>query len=262
MRAPETRLSEIMETAVVSVNVHEDQEEVAQQVARYDFLAIPVVDEQHKLLGIITYDDIIDVVREEATEDAHRIAAVEPLTDSYLRTGLLTLAWKRGVWLTILFVGAVATAFALKHYEPQLDTWKWLMFFVPLVVSCGGNTGNQSATLIITSLNSGDVALGDWLRIAGRELVVGAILGACLGVCGMLVAGIVSPDTRDLTSIWVLPLTIATVVVFGSLIGSMLPLFFLRLGLDPALMSNPFVAGIIDILGIVIYINVAYVLLS
>lgn len=100
------------------------------------------------------------------------------------------------------------------------------------------------------------------MRIAGRELVVGTILGACLAVCGMMVAGIVSPDTRDWTSIWVLPLTIATVVVFGSLIGSMLPLFFLRLGLDPALMSNPFVAGIIDILGIVIYINVAYVLLS
>jgi len=203
---------------------------------------------------------VIDVVREEATEDAHRIAAVSPLEEGYLDTHLLTLVWKRGMWLFILFIGALLTAFALKAYDRQLDTWIWLVAFIPLVISSGGNTGSQSATLIITALTTGDIALGDWLRVVLREFLMGLFLGGFLGVIGFF-AALLTTSGIGVTDALVIPITLLLVVVCGTLCGSVLPLLFQRLGLDPALMSNPFVAGIIDILGIVIYVNVAMALL-
>ncbi|HEY6564665.1 MAG TPA: magnesium transporter [Pirellulaceae bacterium] len=259
---PQTPLSEIMETGLVTAEVDDDQEEVAEKVARYDLLAIPVVDAERTLLGIITYDDIIDVLHEEAVEDAHRSAAVAPLEDTYFETDVVTMAWKRGLWLTILFVGALATAFSLRYYDRHLDQWQWLVLFLPLVVSCGGNTGNQSATLIITGLTRRDIRPKDWLRVMRRELVMGLILGLFLGMCGLVTATAVCSETRTTHAMWVLPLTVMIVVVTGSLVGSLLPLAFSGVGLDPALMSNPFVAGIIDIVGIVIYLNVAWVFLA
>ena len=250
-------LGDIMETGLVTARASDDQEEVAEKVARFDLLAIPVVDEQHRILGIITHDDIIDVVREEATEDAHRSAAVEPLDESYLRTRLMTLAWKRGVWLFVLFLAALLTAWVLKYYDKSvLQEWTWLAFFIPLVISSGGNTGNQSATLIITGLRTGDIELADWLKVMRRELIMGLILGGALALCGCFAAWLLEPDT-----IFVLPLTLISVVICGALVGSVLPLVFERIGLDPALMSNPFVAGIIDIVGIVIYMQIALMLL-
>jgi magnesium transporter len=262
MGKPNTRLKDIMETGLVTVEAGDDQEEAARKAARFDLLAIPVVDEERNMLGIITVDDIIDVVREEATEDAHRSAAVTPLEGSYLKTGLVALAWKRGVWLIILFVAALLTAIALKHYNQRLAAWPWLALFVPLVISTGGNTGNQSATLIITGLTSDDIQLTDWRRVIVREILVGMLLGSFLGVCGLVVAAAVSAEARSASSLWVVPLTVMAVVVCGSVLGSLLPLFFKRIGLDPALMSNPFVAGLIDIIGIVIYLNVAALLLG
>jgi len=263
MGRPDTRLSEIMETGLVTAEVDDDQEEVAQQVARYDLLAIPVVDVQHKMLGIITYDDIIDVVREEATEDAHRSAAVEPLEEGYLETGLLVLAWKRGVWLALLFFAALLTAYALHTYQADLENWPWLVLFVPLVISCGGNTGSQSATLTITALTIGDITLADWRRVVWRELLMGLLLGTCLGLFALIsVYMLVEDEAKHLpNAIWVVPLTILAVMVCGATSGTLLPLMFQRLGLDPALMSNPFVAGLMDIVGILIYLNVAQLLL-
>ncbi len=257
LKRPETKLSDIMETELITVDVDDDQEVVAQKVAKFDLLAIPVVDEQHRMLGIITYDDVIDVVLEEAAEDAHRIGAVDPLEESYLRTSLLTLSWKRGIWLAVLFVFALVTAFALKSYEEQLDKWKWLVFFVPLIISSGGNSGSQSATLIITALVRGDIEVKDWWTVVIRELLSGLILGGSLAAMGFLAAYFVDP-----AAMWVLPLTIILVVICGTFFGSVLPLTFQRLGLDPALMSNPFVAGLIDIVGIVIYLNLAIALLG
>ena len=259
MGRPETRLSELMETDLVTAHVLDDQEEVAQKVARYDLLAIPVVDEERRMVGIITHDDVMDVVREEATEDAHRIAAVNPLEHSYLRTRILTLGWKRGIWLTILFFAAMLTALALQHYESNLSNWEWLVLFIPLVISAGGNSGSQSATLIITALSTGDIALSDWVRVIWREFLMGALLGVFLAVIGFGAALLMAPDQR---SALVVPITLVLVVLCGTLSGSILPLTFQRLGLDPALMSNPFVAGIIDIVGIVIYMNVALMLLK
>ncbi len=256
-------LGDIMETGLVTAKVTDDQEEVAERVARFDLLAIPVVDEQHRILGIITHDDIIDVVREEATEDAHRSAAVEPLDESYLRTGLSTLVWKRGIWLFVLFLAALLTAWVLQHYdESVLRKWTWLAFFIPLVISSGGNSGNQSATLVITGLRTGDIELTDWLKVMRRELVMGLVLGSALAVCGYFAAWLLEPQASiTKATLFVMPLTVVSVVICGALVGSVLPLIFERIGLDPALMSNPFVAGIIDIVGIVIYMEVALMLL-
>ena len=253
MGKPDTRISQLMERDLVTVNVGDDQEDVAEKVARYDLLAIPVVDDEHHMLGIITHDDIIDVVREEAAEDAYRSAAVEPLKEGYLQTHLFTLTWKRGIWLTVLFFGAMLTAFALHEYDTVMQRVPWLVLFIPLVISTGGNTGNQSATLIITALTTRDVTLADWWRVVARELSMGLLLGGFLGVIGYCCALVMASPIAAT----VIPVTILLVVVCGTLLGALLPLLFYRLGLDPALMSNPFVAGLIDVLGIVIYMNVA-----
>jgi magnesium transporter len=256
---PSTPISSLMERDLIRVRVDDDREVVAQQLAKYDFLAIPVVDEHNRLVGIVTHDDVIDVVIEEATEDAHRIGGLDPLTLGYLQTRLFTMTWKRGLWLTILFFTAILTTFALSRYDEQMDSqFKWLILFIPLVISTGGNSGNQSATLVITALSTGDITLTDWARVVRREIIVGLGLGAGLAVLGYFVALIHAPTYYDAI---VVPATVLLVVSGGALVGSILPLIFRRLGLDPALMSNPFVAGIADIMGIVIYMNVAMLLL-
>lgn len=264
LSTPSAVLSEIMETEPITVDVHEDQEEVAQKVAYYDLLAIPVVDDQHRIQGIITHDDVIDVVREEATEDAHRIAGVEPLDNGYLQTRLGQLCWNRGVWLAPLFFAAMLTAKAMKTFEHQLSNPQWLWFFVPLVISSGGNSGNQSATLVITALTNGDVKLSDWMQVVKRELMMGVLLGGLLAIVFLPTAWIVEPELNltNLASMAVIPVTLMLVVTCGTTIGSILPLMFQRLGQDPALMSNPFVAGIIDIAGILLYVFVAGLLLT
>jgi len=258
---PSAAIGDLMERDLVTVHVLDDQEEVADKVARYDLLAIPVVDDEHRLLGIITHDDVIDVVREEAVEDAHMMAAVTPLESGYLETNLLRLTWNRGIWLTILFFGALLTAWALGSYESVIQGYAWLVLFIPLVISTGGNSGNQSAALVITALSSGDVALADWWRVVRRELAMGLLLGGVLGVAGYVCALPVA-QTPAAYSALVIPITVLLVVVVGTLSGSVLPLLFSRLGWDPALMSNPFVAGLIDVIGIVIYMQVALAMLA
>ncbi|MEQ1829112.1 MAG: magnesium transporter [Pirellula sp.] len=255
---PETKLVDLMKRDLVTVNVQDDQEQVAQKVAFYNLLAIPVVDNQRHMLGIITHDDVIDVVREEAAEDVQRIAAVTPLTDSYMRTPIITLSWKRGIWLTILFFTALLTAVLLKSYNAELERFGWLVLFIPLIISSGGNSGSQSSTLIITALNANDVRGRDWFVILKREAIMGVVLGSFMGVIGFGCAIFLAPT---IYAAIVIPITVLAVVICGTCTGSMLPLLFKRLGLDPALMSNPFVAGISDILGLLIYVNVAMLLL-
>jgi magnesium transporter len=256
---PTQRISELMETDVVAVQVSEDQESVAEKVERFDLLAIPVVDAGRHLLGIITHDDVIDVLREELTEDVQRIAAVNPFDESYLTIGLISLFGKRAPWLTVLFFAALLTTIALGRFDEELKRYDWLILFIPLIISSGGNSGSQTATLVITALNRGDVQLKDWLTVMGRELIIGMLLGTFLAVLGYGIAFFMAPSPR---SAIVLPLTLVSVVLAGCLAGSLLPLLFKRLGLDPALMSTPFVAGIIDILGIVIYFSVARIILA
>ena len=199
------------------------------------------------------------MVREELTEDAQRIAAVAPLEDDFLRIGLFKLSYKRGIWLTILFFAALLTAFALRAYEDELEAFAWLVWFIPLIISAGGNSGSQSATLVITAMTGGEVKNSDLPRVLSREFVVSLLLGGFLALIGFLVALAIAPTAW---AALVIPCTLLSVIFCGCMCGVTLPILFKRMGLDPALMSNPFVAGIVDILGIVIYINVARVLLG
>jgi len=266
LKKPDTRVADLMETDLIFVNAKEIRDVVTRRVAKYDLHAIPVVDDQRRLLGIITHDDVIDAVREEATEDAQLAAAVAPLQDGYMQTSVVTLWWKRGVWLTVLFVTAMFTATALHYYEDKLKVYAWLIIFIPLIMGSGGNTGNQSTTLIITALTTGNVALRDWRKVLWREFRVGLMLGGLLAVLGAILSWI---QTRKETATFkhtywplVVPITLLLVVTCGAVSGSVLPLIFRRMGLDPALMSNPFVAAISDILAIVIYMTVALTLLN
>ena len=253
---PTSLVADLMQRDIISVKVDEPTEEVVQKLARFDFIAIPVVDSQNHLVGIVTHDDVLDTVREEATEDAQMSAAVAPLSEGYLETALITMTWKRGVWLTILFFTAAVTAMVLARTPiPHV----WLIAFIPLVIASGGNSGNQSATLVITALSMGDCKLADWPRILRRELILGVLLGTLLAIPGFLLALLYAPSPAQAL---VIPLTILSVVIFGSLVGSILPLLFRSLGLDPALMSNPFVSAIVDVVGIILYMSIAFVMLS
>lgn len=265
---PDQPIGELMQRDVVTVRADDDQEAVAEKVADYDFLAIPVVDDNRRLLGIITHDDIIDVFRAEATEDALLSAGVGPLEAGYLRSHWFTLACNRGVWLSVLFFAALLTAFALLRYEEGFDRVWWLVLFIPLVISSGGNSGSQSATLVIRGLTDGEVALSDWRRVIRRELVMGLTLGGALAIAGYGSAWLLTrqpPNAEPAPTaieVAVVPVTLLLVVVCGTVCGGALPLIFQRLGLDPALMSNPFVAGIIDIAGILIYMTVAVAMIG
>ncbi len=268
----DTLIADLMQRDVVTVRAMDDQEAVADKVATYDFLAIPVVDDNRRLLGIITHDDIIDVFRAEATEDALLAGAVAPLEEGYLRTHWFTLVCNRLLWLSVLFVAALLTALALRSYEADFQKVSWLVLFIPLVISSGGNSGSQSATLVIRGLTDGQVSLSDWGRVLRRELVMGLCLGGALAIAGFGSAWFLTQSTTEETNsaiaiptlqeVAVIPITLVLVVVCGTLLGGALPLLFQKMGLDPALMSNPFVAGIIDIAGIIIYMNVAIVMIS
>ncbi|MEO8268965.1 MAG: magnesium transporter [Aureliella sp.] len=255
---PERTIADLMDTDILTVDAGEDQRVVARIVAKYDLLAIPVVDAQRHMLGIITHDDVMDVFMEEATEDVQRIAAVEPLKDSYMRTPILTLTWKRGMWLGILFFAGMLTALALRNYELEFEQFGWLVWFIPLVIGSGGNSGAQTSTLIIAGMATGDVKISNWAQIVTRELATGSLLGIFLATLSLAPALMLAP------SVWaasIVPLTIFLVVLCGTFSGSILPLVSQRMGWDPALMSNPFVAGINDILGIMIYVNIAILFL-
>jgi magnesium transporter len=266
LKKPEMKLADLMERDLIFVEATADRNDVTNQVAKYDLHAIPVVDDRRRLLGIITHDDVIDAVRQEATEEAQRSAAVAPLEAGYMQTSLIELWWKRGVWLTVLFVTAMFTATALHQYENQLARWKWLVIFIPLIMGSGGNTGNQSATLIITAMTTGNVNLRDWRRVFWRELRVGLMLGGLLAALGFVLSWLQTRNEEQAHQhpLWplVVPITLVLVVTCGAITGSLLPLIFKRFGLDPALMSNPFVAAISDILAIVIYMTVAVSLLN
>jgi magnesium transporter len=253
---PTALVADLMQRDPISVRIEEPREKVVEKLARFDFIAIPVVDERHRLVGIVTHDDVLDAVRQEATDDAQRIGAIQPLGESYLEAALVSMTWKRGVWLAILFATAAVTAMVLAKWQ---SPHAWLVAFIPLVIASGGNSGNQSATLVITALSTGDCRLTDWPRILRRELVLGMLLGGLLAIPGYLLALAYAPTAAAAA---VIPLTILGVVLMGTLVGSALPLLFRSLGLDPALMSNPFVSAIVDIVGIVLYMSVAVLVLD
>ncbi len=250
---PGALIADIMDRDVISVNVNDDQEDVANALGRYDFLAIPVVDDHNRLVGIVTHDDVIEVLQEEATEDAHRAGAVEPLEDSYLSTPLLTVTWKRGIWLVFLFGAAFLMAFFLDEYKEDSSTYEWMVIFIPLVIATGGNAGSQSAALVIRTLALGEVDAKNYMLLVVREVAMASILAGSLAALGFLPAMLLV----NVQVAIVVSTTIAIIVVLGTMIGALLPIMFKKLGVDPAFISNPLVAALVDLTGVVVYYEFA-----
>lgn len=252
---PTRPLSELINRDVISVRVDDDQEFVAQELARYDFVAIPVVDNQNQLVGIVTHDDAIDIMQEEATEDAYRLAAVEPLEDSYLSTSLMTVIRKRIGWLIFLLVPSFLAAKVLEHYESVSDKFEWLVLFIPLILASGGNAGSQSATLIIRAMAlESNIQREELNALLRKEFQLGLLLGSMLSLISFCISW---GFTGELVQASVVGLAVFLVVLMGISAGGTLPMGFRKLGMDPALMSNPFITALVDILGLIIYFQVA-----
>ncbi len=266
MGKPNTMIDDLMERDLVTVRVDDDQEKVAQEVARFDLHAIPVVDEDYRMLGIITHDDVIDVMREEASEDVYRMAAVQPLVENYLESKLSSIWWKRSIWLSWLFLAEMLTLFVMKGFLHSIEQIVALALFVPLCIATGGMSGTQAATLITRAMALGHITLSDWWHVIRHEVVVGLALGLTLGVMGFI-GGYLTPDAESLggANPWLFALVISQAVMaiclWGTMVGSMLPLGFSRLGIDPAYASSPFVATFVDVTGILILFSLAQVYL-
>lgn len=252
-----TMLSDIMAENVVTVRATDDQEEVAKTIARYDFNAVPVVDDHGNLVGVVTVDDVVDVVIEEATEDAHLMGAVSPMEEGYFETSIVSLFRSRVTWLSLLFVGGFLTATVMERYAVELSAAITMAIFLPLIISSGGNSGSQSASLIIRALAVGDVSPKDWWRVLGRELIVSVALGLVLGVLGFARAYFAAGEGES-ALVFALAVSVSTVgvVLVGSLVGSLLPLAIQRAGLDPAVSSTPFIASLVDVVGLLIYLSI------
>ena len=234
---------------------------------RYDRTALPVVNEQNKLVGIVTIDDVLDVAEQAATEDAQKFGGLEALSEPYATTPLLTMVQKRATWLVILFLGEMLTATAMGFFEKEIAKAVVLALFVPLIISSGGNSGSQAATLIVRALALGEIKLREWKSVFRRELLSGAMLGLILGTIGFLRIALWSAFSNIYGEHWLLvgtavSLSLMAIVLWGSLIGSMLPFGLKRLGLDPATSSAPFVATFVDVTGLVIYFTVSMVVLK
>ncbi|MEN6451557.1 MAG: magnesium transporter [Thermoguttaceae bacterium] len=258
---PTARIADLMHRDVISVRADQDQEEAARTLAKYDFLALPVVNDQNQLVGIITHDDVIDVMIEEATEDAQQMGGVVPMVEDYMEAPFVTVWRKRAAWLSCLFVAELFTFTALAHFENEIAAILALSLFVPLCISTGGNSGSQAATLITRAIALGQVSVKDWFRVLRHELAVGVALGLTLGAIGFLRASLTPASVLGKADRWALALVIAqsvaAICLWGTLVGSLLPLIFKRLGFDPGYASSPFVATFVDVTGIVIYFSIA-----
>ena len=252
---PDQGIAEVMRTNIISVAPTLDQEDVARRMAKYDLNVMPVVADDGKLLGVITIDDIIDVLVQEQTEDVQKIGAVEPLDVPYFQTTFMTFIRKRAGWLIVLFVEEFFTQTALRHYDPVMEAVKGALLYVPLLISAGGNSGSQSSTLVIRGLALGEIKLTDWWRILVRELFMGIMLG-CIIACIAVGRVLMYPDQTILFAVTV-GITVLFIIIAGCTVGSMLPIILKKLGIDPATSSTPFIASLVDTLGVVIYAHVA-----
>ncbi len=265
---PEVKVNELMDDRFIALNVTDDQESASGVFKMNNRVALPVVDNQNILLGIVTIDDILWVAQEEFTEDIQKIGGTEALDEPYLDIGILKLVKKRASWLVILFLGEMLTATAMQFFQHEIEAATVLALFIPLIMSSGGNSGSQASTLIIQAMALGEVTLTDWWRVMRRELVSGAMLGVILGLIGLLRIVLWQQlHIYDYGIHWKLVGTticfsLMGIVLWGSLMGSMLPLILKRLKLDPAASSAPFVATLVDVTGIIIYFSVAYFFLK
>ena len=256
---PGVAVEDVMTDNVIFVRPDTHQEEVAKTFQKYAFSALPVVDEQGHMLGLVTVDDVIDVVVEEATEDAQMMGAVNPIEDAYFATDFWTFIKKRAPWLIVLFAGELLTATVMHNYEHELSVLVDLVIFIPLIISSGGNSGSQSSSLIIRALAVGEVKPSDWMRILVRELGIGIILGLTLGAVGFVRAFFLQANEAFRIAVAV-SVSVLAVVTTGTLVGSLLPLGIKRIGLDPAVSSTPFIASLVDVLGLLVYFSIARVI--
>jgi len=258
---------ELMDENFIALNVQDDQEIAVEVFKKYDRVVLPVVDKRGILIGIVTVDDVLDVAEEEATEDIQKIGGVTAFEEPYSTIPIMMIIKKRAFWLTILFVAQIFTAFVLGYFEDHLSKAIALTIFIPLIISSGGNSGSQAATLVIRALAVGEVALADWWMIMKRELISGLVLGLILGAIGFVQVGVIANISETLSSHWVLiaitvSLSIIGIVIWGTLSGSMLPIILKKLGADPATSSTPLVTTMVDVTGLIIYFTVALVVLK
>ncbi|HEX4998099.1 MAG TPA: magnesium transporter [Terriglobia bacterium] len=258
---------DVMNPHPISVHEDTDQEALVKLFTEHHLLAIPVVDADNRMVGIVTVDDIVDVAEEEASEDLQKVGGMEALGAPYLQTSLLQMIRKRAGWLSVLFLGEMLTATAMSYFEAEIARAVLLVLFIPMIISSGGNSGSQATTLVIRAMAVGEIRLRDWWRVVRREIAAGAALGGVLGIIGvtriLLWQAAIQPYGPHYA---VVALTVGCslfgVVLFGTLAGSMLPFLLRRLGFDPASASAPFVATLVDVTGLVIYFTVASITLS
>ena len=258
---PAQTLADVMTENVVRLDVADGREEVARTMAKYDFTAMPVVDASGKMVGVVTVDDVVDVVIEEATEDAQKMGAVAPMTDTYFQVSFWQYWRSRVTWLVVLFLGGFLTASVMEHFHGAIRQLAVLAVFLPLIISTGGNAGSQSASLVIRALATDQVRPRDWQRVLRREIVVGITLGMVVGALGFARA-LFTADTDPFAFAAVISVSIVGVVTVGSLVGALLPLVIQRVGLDPAVSSTPFIASLSDVVGLLIYLGIARTLLG
>ena len=262
LASPDKRVREIMKTDLVTVPEDMDREALSEVFNSHNFMALPVCDEMGRMKGIVTYDDIVDVVQKEATEDIQKLGGMEALDKPYFKTSFLEMMKKRGGWLTVLFLGEMFTATAMARYENAIAKAVVLSLFIPLIISSGGNSGSQASTLIIRSLALREIRLRDWFKVLRRELMAGFCLGTILGTIGLVrilawqAYAPIYGEHYQLVAVTV-GLSVLGVVLWGTLSGSMLPFILRKVGLDPASASAPMVATIVDVTGLVIYFSVA-----
>jgi magnesium transporter len=263
---PEKRVSELMDRRFVALKATDDQQSAVALFRQYDRSALPVTDTAGILIGIVTVDDVLDVVETEATKDIQRIGGSEALDEPYMEIGFGKMIQKRAGWLTALFLGEMLTATAMGFFEAEISKAVVLALFIPLIISSGGNSGSQASTLVIRALALGEVTLRDWWKVMRREIGAGLALGTILGSIGFLRITVWSTFSPVYGEHWLLvaitvALTLLGIVLWGTLVGSLLPFGLRRLGFDPAASSAPFVATLVDVTGLVMYFSVALVVL-
>jgi magnesium transporter len=257
---PNAKIVDIMEKDVIVVNTHDDQEIVAEKFKRYDLLAIPVVDNQGRLTGIITVDDIIDVMEQEATEDFQIMAAMTPSEEEYLATNVFVLAKNRVVWLLVLLISATFTGSIMKNFSDTLEALILLGMFIPMLMDTGGNAGSQSSTLIIRGLATGDIKLSDAFRVLKKEFLISLICGVILSAVNFARIIIFEPQVPLLIALTV-SVTLISTVIMAKVIGGLLPIAAKKMKLDPAIMAGPLITTIVDALSLIIYFNIAQAVL-
>ena len=266
LRPLEAKVSDFRDRAFVALKVNDSQEEALNAFRKYDRVALPVVDSNGVLVGIVTSDDMLDVAEEEATEDIQKFGGMEALDEPYMRISLLRVVRKRAGWLVILFLGEMLTASAMGYYEGEIAKAVVLALFLPLIISSGGNSGSQASTLIIRAMALGELTLRDWFRVMRKEIMAGLLLGCVLGVIGFMRVAVWSQFSTIYGPHWLLvALTVGFaligVVLWGSISGSMLPFILRRVGADPATSSAPFVATLVDVTGLIIYFSIALLIM-